>query len=415
MLSARLVAGRLRCHQGAARASSRWVHAKLGTATAAIHADGHSDHTFSTQHDISPPLSLSTTYDSSGHHVYSRITNPSRDRAEALLGAVEGVPQQAAHAVLYSSGLAAIFGALAHLLPHRVAIARGYHGTRLVVEQLQRISCGTRCASVSLPSPEEVPNCLGEGDVIWLETPLNPTCELADIEAYSAAARHVGALVVVDSTFAPPPLQRPLTLGAHMVMHSTTKYLAGHSDAIGGALCVRNAEVAAALRDDRAALGSTPGSLEVWLLMRSLRSLHVRVQHQSRSATHLAGWLYAAVPGQDGAEQHPLAGMVHAVHHPSLPGPLHDLAARQMPGGFGGCFALELSSPAMAKALPGALSFFKDATSLGGVESLIEWRRKYDDAISPQLLRVSVGLEESEQLQADLEQAIVGVHTSELL
>ncbi|KOO26691.1 cys met metabolism pyridoxal-phosphate-dependent protein [Chrysochromulina tobinii] len=363
-----------------------------GSSTAAVHADALADVDWmmTTDKDVSPPISLSTTYtcpeEGSSGHIYSRISNPTRDRAELLLGAIESTPTEPAHAVLYASGLAATFGVLARLLPRRVAISGGYHGTHLVLSQLQRISGGAHGASVPLPVPDEVASALRPGDLIWLETPRNPDCHVADVSAYVAAARAVGGIhVVVDATFAPPPLQRPLTLGADVVMHSTTKYLAGHSDAIGGALCVSDAALATALKADRTALGATPGSLEPWLLMRSL-----------------------PVDGSDAA--HPLRGLVKSVAHPSLPSdPAHEIARRQMSGGYGGCFALELSTEAAAKALPKALLLFRDATSLGGVESLIEWRRKYDQKISPLLLRCSVGLEEPEHLRADLQRAILEV------
>jgi len=286
-----------------------------------------------------------------------------------------------------------------------VAICGGYHGTHLVLGQLQRLSGGSRCAAVPLPPPEDVSSVLDAGDVLWLETPRNPTCEVADIAAYVAAAKQAGGVrVVVDGTFAPPPLQRPLTLGADAVMHATTKYLAGHSDALGGAICVGDAKLAQELQSDRTALGSTPGSLEVWLLLRSLRTLHLRVERQSRSAAELAAWLHAATKDSG----HPLSGCVHAVHHPSIPShPSHDVAARQMEGGYGGCFALELATEAAARALPEALELFRDATSLGGVESLIEWRRKYDAEVSPLLLRCSVGLEDPVHLRADLQRGIL--------
>jgi len=389
-----------------------------GSSTAAVHADAlasdRSPWEFSTEADVSPPLSLSTTFscppDDAGH-IYSRITNPSRGRCEALLGAVEGTPSDPAHAVLYASGLAATFAALSRLLPKRVAISGGYHGTHLVLDQLSRISGGAACEAIALPPPEEAASTLRPGDLLWLETPLNPSCELADIAAYCDAAKAVGGVhVIVDGTFAPPPLQRPLLLGADVVMHSTTKYLAGHSDAMGGALCVADAQLAQELRDDRTALGSTPGSLEVWLLMRSLRTLYLRVERQSETAAALAAWLQAAAEGEAG---HPLAGMVHSVHHPSLPSdPSHAVALKQMMGGFGGCLALELSTEQAARELPAALTLFRDATSLGGVESLIEWRRKYDDAISPLLLRISVGLEDREHLQQDLLESITRVSST---
>ena len=320
--------------------------------------------------------------------------------------------------MLYSSGLSATFAALGRLLPKRVAIAGGYHGTHQVLDQMRRLSVNALCETVPLPSPEELfahakspsasAHSIAAGDVLWLETPKNPTCDVADIRAYVAAARAIGGVtVIVDGTFAPPPLQRPLDLGADMVMHSTTKALSGHSDAIGGALCVADAEMAAALRADRTPLGSTPGNLEAWLLIRSLRTLHLRVARQSTTAAALASWLQRAVDGEAG---HPLAGHVASVRHPSLPtDPSHAVAAAQMPGGFGGTMAIELTTEGAARALPAALSLFRDATSLGGVESLIEWRRKYDDAISPTLLRLSVGLEEEADLRDDLCRAILQV------
>jgi cystathionine gamma-synthase len=150
-----------------------------------------------------------------------------------------------------------------------------------------------------------------------------------------------------------------------------------------------------------------PGSLEPWLLLRSLRTLHLRVRQQCETAAQLAAWLQRAATGEAG---HPLRGLIASVSHPSLPcHPGHDVATRQMSGGYGGCFAMELASEAVARALPAELALFRDATSLGGVESLIEWRRKYDTAVSPLLLRVSVGLEEMEHLRADLQRAILKV------
>ncbi|CAE7037803.1 unnamed protein product [Symbiodinium natans] len=297
-----------------------------GTATAAVHADTLAVEeeampawAFSTAEDVAPPLSLSTTFtvpDSGQGHIYSRISAPTRSRCETLLGSIEGSEEQPAHAVLYSSGLAAAFALFAHFLPTRVFISGGYHGTHQVLGQLQKISVGGRCKCEPLPSPGELASSLKSGDLIWLETPLNPSCDVADIKAYVAAARGCpGVHVAVDGTFAPPPLQRPLLLGADAVMHATTKSLAGHSDALGGAVCVASAEVADQLRKDRMALGSTPGSLEVWLLLRSLRTLHLRVQRQSATATLLAEWLQLATAGDT---SHALSGLIHAVHHPSL-------------------------------------------------------------------------------------------------
>jgi len=389
-----------------------------GTATAAVHGDVLALEegdvpawVFSLSQDVAPPISVSTTFatpESGDGHIYSRISCPTQSRCECLLGALEGTEEKPAHCLLYSSGLAAAFAVFSHFLPKRVFITGGYHGTHQVLAQLQKISDNARYKKEPLRKAKEIGPELQAGDLIWLETPLNPTCEVADIQSYVAVAKTAGAHVVVDGTFAPPPLQRPLLLGVDAVMHATTKSLAGHSDALGGAVCVSSAEVAHKLQQDRLALGSTPGSLEVWLLMRSLRTLHLRVERQSDTATRLSAWLQEAAKDKS----HVLFGLIHAVQHPSLAS-AREVASKQM-SGFGGCFALELSTEAAAKALPTALKLFRSATSLGGVESLVEWRRKWDSAISPLLLRISIGLEDFEHLRADLEQGILKVSSKSL-
>mmetsp|Transcript_149 Transcript_149/g.465 ORF Transcript_149/g.465 Transcript_149/m.465 type:complete len:404 (-) Transcript_149:34-1245(-) len=388
----------------------------IGSATAAVHGDKFQakrgkKRLFSTDADVAPPLSLSTTFYSgkeSTGHVYSRYTNPTRSRCEALMGSIEGTVDVQAEAILYSSGLSACFAVLAWLLPAQIAIEGGYHGTHNVLKQLQRISGGMKCNAVALPKPSALSNSLSAGDVVWLETPRNPTCDVMDIVAYAAAAKAIGVKVVVDGTFAPPPLQRPLVHGADVVMHACTKSLAGHSDVLGGLLCVKDEAHAEELRAQRASLGSTPGQLEVWLLMRSLRTVHMRVARQATTADVLAKWLHAATLAKDESE-HPLAKCVKKVYYPSLQAEEQDLVARQMTGGCGGCFALELPTEEAASSLSSTLELFSDATSLGGVESLIDYRRRYDATISPLLLRVSVGLEEPDHLKADLQQGILKV------
>jgi cystathionine gamma-synthase len=345
-------------------------------ATLALHADDGLE----PGPDVAPPLHLASTYaaDNAQGLVYGRNDTATRRRLEAVLGALEG-----GHAVSYASGLAAVYAALRHLRPRRVAIAGGYHGTHAVLARLSE-------DGVAVTDLEAAP---GEGDVLWLETPRNPTCELQDIAAHARRAHAAGARVVVDSTFATPILQQPLALGADLVMHSSTKFLAGHSDVLGGVLVAPGAEQAAALRGERTVLGSVPGALETWLTLRSLRTLALRVWRQSETATALAAWLHGRVP---------------RVWHPSLPShPRHELAREQMRGP-GGVLAIELESAEAARALPGRLRLFHDATSLGGVESLIEWRRRHDPHAPPGLLRVSVGLEAPADLIADLEQGLRG-------
>lgn len=292
---------------------------------------------------------------------------------------------------------------MAHLAPRRILIRGGYHGTHQTIELLQRLGGASGAEVADLDAP------VRSGDLVWLETPRNPDVALADIGAYVEAGRAAGGGVdvVVDGTFAPPPLQRPLLLGATAVVHSTTKSMAGHSDANGGAVVVPCAAAAEALRGDRAAVGAVPGALEAWLLVRSLKTLPLRAARQSASAAAVAAFLDEAASASSGGDaDHPLAGLVHGVHYPGI-GPDAALAARQMPGGAGGTLAVLLASEAAAQALPGALELFADATSLGGVDSKAEWRKQYDDQVDGRLVRLSIGLEEPEDLIADLTETVL--------
>lgn len=339
----------------------------------------HADDGIEPDPDVAPPIHLATTFaaDNAQGVVYSRNDQPTRRRLEAVLGALEG-----GHAVVYGSGLAAVQALLMHLRPRRVAIAPGgYHGTYAVLAQWRPLGV------VTVPLEAE----LQPGDLVWLETPRNPTCEVTDIAAQARRARSAGAFLAVDSTFATPVLQQPLALGAHFVMHSSTKFLSGHSDALGGVLAVAEEERAVKLRQERAVQGNVLGALETWLTLRSLRTLELRVRRQSGTATELARWL---------------SGRVAKVWHPSLPGhPGHHISQEQM-WGPGGVLSIELDSEAQARALPARLRLFRDATSLGGVESLIEWRRRHDPQAPPTLLRISIGLEDPADLIADLEQGL---------
>lgn len=351
---------------------------KLLPDTLALHADAGLER----DPDVAPPIHVSTTFAAENDEglVYSRTEQPTRRRLEAVLGALEG-----GEAVVYASGQAAATAAIAFLQPRRVAIARGgYHGTQAAIDAFRPWGV------------EKVPldAALAKGDVVWLETPRNPTCEIHDIAAHAARARAAGARLVVDGTFATPVLQKPLALGADLALHSMTKFLSGHSDALGGVLVARDAATADALRRERTTSGAVPGALETWLVLRGVRTLGLRVRRQAETATRLAAWLEPRVA---------------RVWHPSLPShPGHAVAARQM-SGFGAILSIELGSEEAARELPRHLSLFRDATSLGGVESLVEWRRKHDPEAPPALLRISVGLEELEDLVRDLERGLAGV------
>ncbi len=349
----------------------------LDPATLALHADDGIEPC----PDVAPPLHPSTTFaaDNAEGLVYSRSDNPTRNRLEAVLGALEG-----GHAIVYGSGLAAVTALLHHLHPKRVAIGGGYHGTHAVLAQWAALGV----AAVPLDAD------LRRGDLLWLETPKNPMCEVADIAEGAHRAHAAGAWVAVDSTFATPVLQQPLALGADFVMHSSTKFLSGHSDALGGVLAVAAPERAKQLRQERSVQGSVLGVLETWLTLRSLRTLSLRVRRQSDTAAQLAQWL---------------SGRVAKVWHPSLPGhPGHQVAQEQMRGP-GGVLSIELESESQAQSLPGALRLFRDATSLGGVEALIEWRRRHDPNAPPALLRLSAGLEDANDLIEDLRQGLIAV------
>ena len=339
----------------------------------------HADEGLERDPDVAPPIHVSTTFAAGNDQglVYARAEHPTRRRLEAVLGALEG-----GHAVVYASGQAAATAALLHVRPRRVAIARGgYHGTHLALDALSPFGV----TQVPLDAPLE------RGDLVWLETPKNPTCELQDVAAHAARAHAAGARVLVDGTFATPVLQQPLALGADLVYHSVTKFLAGHSDALAGVLATRDPALAARLRDERTVTGAVPGALETWLALRGLRTLGLRVRRQTETATALAAWLEPRVA---------------RVWHPSLRShPGHALAAAQMRGP-GPILSIELASEEAARALPEHLSLFRDATSLGGVESLVEWRRKHDAEAPPTLLRLSVGLEDPADLIADLERGL---------
>jgi len=354
------------------------MDAKLRPDTLALHADEGLER----DPDVAPPIHVSTTFaaDNPDGLVYARAEQPTRRRLEAVLGALEG-----GHAVVYASGQAAATAALLHFMPRRVVVARGgYHGTHAAIDALAPLGV----QKVPLDAPP------GKGDLVWLETPKNPTCEIQDVAAHAARAHAAGASVAVDGTFATPVLQQPLALGADLVMHSATKFLAGHSDALAGVLATRDGDVARRLREARTVSGAVPGALETWLVLRGLRTLGLRVRRQTETATALAAWLEPRVA---------------RAWHPSLRShPGHALAAAQMRGP-GPILSIELGSEEAARELPRHLRLFRDATSLGGVESLVEWRRRHDPEAAPALLRLSVGLEDPEDLVADLERGLARV------
>ena len=327
-------------------------------------------------------------------HIYSRDSNPSTTRFEAVLSSLLAGPS-----VSYASGLAAFHAMLVQINPKRIAIGDGYHGCHGVIRVLNRLN-GLKQLDLDCDVSE-----LEAGDVIHVETPLNPTGEARNLEYYAEKARKVGAYLTVDATFAPPPLQDPFKHGADVVMHSGTKYFGGHSDMLCGVVAVRPGleKIHKGLLEDRLVLGAVMGSFEGWLGMRSIRTLELRVKRQSTTATALVSWLSAQLQDPNSL----VSSTVSKVQHSSLQPEATQEGSwlqKQMPGGWNPVFAIWMKEEGYAKRLPSKLELFQHATSLGGVESLIEWRVMSDAGVDKRLMRVSIGLESFEDLKADFEQ-----------
>ena len=300
----------------------------------------------------------------------------------------------------YATGLAALHAALTLLNPRRISVGEGYHGSHEVISVVSRLS-GLQKLSLDCPAED-----LNKGDVILLETPINPLGTAFSIEAYAEKAHSRGAYLIVDSTFAPPSLQDPFLWGADIVMHSGSKYFGGHSDLLCGVLATKRADWTKQLFEDRLALGNVLGNMESWLGTRSLRTLEVRVQRASQNSAKLISWLNTALHAPSpapGSEEAIVQAVLQKMYHASLQD--EPWLQKQMPNGFGPVFSIVLHREEHAKNLPSKLHYFQHATSLGGVESLIEWRALSDPRVDRKLLRVSVGLENWEDLKYDILQA----------
>jgi cystathionine beta-lyase/cystathionine gamma-synthase len=288
-----------------------------------------------------------------------------------------------------------------------VSIGEGYHGCHGVISLHQKLT-GAKVVGLDCPAEE-----LGVGDLIHLETPLNPTGEARSIEYYAQKAHSRGAFLLVDGTFAPPPLQDPFKHGADIVMHSGTKYFGGHSDMLCGVLAVSptREDWWQKLFEERLHLGSVMGSMEAWLGSRSLQTLELRVLRQSQNTTAIVAWLKGLLSGIDAGLEltQAVRKTIHSISHASLQvlPEGQDWLKNQMPNGFGPVFSIYLQNEGLAKRLPSLLSLFQHATSLGGVESLIEWRRMSDPTVDTKLVRVSIGVENLEDLKEDLAQALI--------
>lgn len=347
---------------------------------------------------------LSTTFERAADgtmprgYVYSRTETPNRGALETALAALEGGRE----ALAFASGQAATAAILQALAPGARTIFPDdiYHGTRHLVKQ-EFGRWGVSAEFVDFTDPAAIGQTLARpAALVWIETPSNPRLKITDIAAVAQLGRAAGALVVADNTWATPMITRPLALGAHVSMHSTTKYVGGHSDVLGGALILGAdcpAETAARLRAWQKLGGAVPSPFDAWLLLRSLATMPVRVRAQADSAAKLASFLAG----------HP---RVERVNYPGLPGhPGHAIALAQMANG-GAMLSFEVRGGFdAARTVAGRVQLITRATSLGGVESLIEHRKPVEGPDSPtpdNLLRFSVGLEHVDDLIADLAQAL---------
>jgi cystathionine gamma-synthase len=367
--------------------------------TLAVHAAAEPDESTGA---IAPPLHLSTTFrhgpagERVAHYEYQREANPTQDRLEAALAALEG----GAAALAFGSGMAAMNTLLEALPPgaHLVYPSDCYTGLRTLASEFLP-ERGVSASAVDFDDLAGVRAAMTPATrLIWAETPSNPQLRIADIAALAGIAHEAGALLACDNTFATPVLQQPLALGADVVMHSTTKYFGGHSDVMGGALVfARRDELYERVAHRRHITGNILAPFSAWLTLRGCRSLPARMAWHCRNARIVAEFL-AAQP------------QVARVHWPGLDGhPNHAVAAAQMRD-FGAMLSFRMKGGRdAALALAGGLKLILNATSLGGCESLIEHRASVEGAhpVTPQdLLRLSVGLEHPDDLLEDLRQAM---------
>lgn len=380
---------------------------RYGFDTNAIHAGQYPDPTTGA---VITPIYATSTYiqESPGVHKgldYGRSHNPTRFAYERAVAALE----EGTAGFAFSSGLAAI-GAVLELLDngsHIIAMDDLYGGSFRLFERVRKRSAGLQVSYVDLSNIDVLEKAITKDTkLIWVETPTNPLLKLADIEAIAKIAKKHGIILAVDNTFASPYLQKPLTLGADIVVHSATKYINGHSDVIGGVAVTNRDDLAEGIGFIQNAVGSIAGPFDSFLMHRGLKTLGLRMERHSNSALEIATWLEQ----QDGVEK---------VYYPGLEShPQHALAKRQMPAGYGGMISVVLKGGLeRATKFLEAVRVFTLAESLGGIESLIEHPAIMTHATIPAetrkalgiedgLIRLSVGIEDLEDLRADLAHAL---------
>ncbi len=369
--------------------------------TLAIHATHLKDETAAS---IAPPVFLSTTFERSEDgsypkgHMYSRNSNPNRDVLERGLAALEGGEL----AYVFGSGLAAVSAVFQCLKSgdHVLMPAVGYYASYKLAEEIMG-PWGLQVSQVDMTNLAAVEAAIRpETKLIWVETPANPLLTLTDIEAVCQIAHARGIKVGVDNTLTSPILQNPISFGADIVMHATTKYIGGHSDILGGAVIFKEASAwSERVKRVQILMGATQNPLDCYLLARGLKTLPLRMQAHSTNAKELACRL----------ENHP---QIEQVHYPGLASnPQYALAMKQMPKGQSGMISIQIKgTEEKARSVANRLQLFQQATSLGGVESLVEHRKSIEGPGSTtpgNLLRLSIGLEHVEDLWEDLNQALL--------
>jgi cystathionine beta-lyase/cystathionine gamma-synthase len=357
---------------------------------------------------IMPPIFQTSTYvqpklgEPKDGYEYARVQNPTREAMEANIAALES----GRYGMAFASGMAAICAIVQRLSAgdHVVYEENVYGGTHRFFDKVMR-RFGVEFTAVDSSDPARVEDAIRPNTrLLHLETPTNPMMKLCDLAAMAWIAQRRGIQIVVDNTFASPYNQRPLEQGAHMVVHSTTKYLNGHSDVVGGIVITNDDMIAEELRFLQKAAGAVPGPWDAWLVMRGTKTLHVRMEAHNRNGQRVAEWLVERL----GPER---------VHYPGLPThPQHELALRQMRG-FTGMISIELGSLERATRLVQGTRLFALAESLGGVESLIGHPAIMTHASVPKemrdrmgvtdgLVRLSVGIEDVDDLLQDLDDAL---------
>jgi cystathionine gamma-synthase len=369
--------------------------------TQAIHATNLVDETAGA---IATPIFLSTTFarDTDGSypkgHMYSRNSNPNRDALEKGLAVLEG----GAKAFAFGSGLAAVSSVFQcmKLGDHVLMPDVGYYASMKLADEIMG-PWGLQMTQVDMEDLEAIKAAIQPNTkLIWVETPSNPLLGISDIQAICTLAHSHGIFVGVDNTIATPILQNPISLGADIVMHATTKYIGGHSDVLGGAIIMREEnDWSARIKRVQILMGATQNPLDCYLLARGLKTLPLRMREHSASALTLAQKLEKHIS-------------IEKVHYPGLMShPQYELTKRQMPNGFSGMISIQIKGDeANARKVASSLKLFQQATSLGGVESLVEHRRSIEGPESKtpgNLLRLSIGLEHVDDLWEDLNSSLM--------